>query len=201
MNIFCLDTKIPRNAQYHCDRHVVKMVVEYAQLLSTAHRVIDGKETIELDPAGRAHIKYLLDGESIEFAINSSGRWKATIRDPVCYDLTHKNHPCAIWVRQSNNNYNWLYCLFQTLSEEYTHRYGRVHKTWKDHSEAISRPPVGIPVGPLTTMPQCMPEEYRGSNVVLAYRLYYLNEKADLLRYTNREVPPWITANDHLLQV
>lgn len=163
MNIFCLDTKIPRNAQYHCDRHVVKMVVEYAQLLSTAHVVLDGEQ--------------------------------------VAYKATHKNHPCAIWVRQSNNNYNWLYCLFKTLSEEYTHRYGRVHKTWKDHSEALSQPPVGIPVGPLTTMPQCMPEEYRGSNVVLAYRLYYLNEKADLLRYTNREVPPWITANDHLLQV
>ena len=26
----------------HCDKHVVKMIIEYAQLMSTAHRVLDG---------------------------------------------------------------------------------------------------------------------------------------------------------------
>ena len=42
MNIFYLnrDTKIC--AQEHCDKHVVKMIVEYAQLMSTAHRILDG---------------------------------------------------------------------------------------------------------------------------------------------------------------
>ena len=29
-------------ARYHCDKHVVKMILETAQLLSTAHRVLDG---------------------------------------------------------------------------------------------------------------------------------------------------------------
>jgi hypothetical protein len=37
MNIFILDTDIEENAKYHCDKHVVKMIVEYAQLASTAH--------------------------------------------------------------------------------------------------------------------------------------------------------------------
>lgn len=35
MNIFILDLDIEKNAQYHCDKHVVKMIVEYCQLLST----------------------------------------------------------------------------------------------------------------------------------------------------------------------
>ena len=32
----------------HCDKHVVKMILEYAQLLSTAHRVLDGDEWADL---------------------------------------------------------------------------------------------------------------------------------------------------------
>lgn len=37
MNIFVLASDPEECARYHCDKHVVKMVVEYAQLLSTAH--------------------------------------------------------------------------------------------------------------------------------------------------------------------
>lgn len=42
MNIFFFDQDPVTCAQMHCDKHVVKMILEYAQLLSTAHRVIDG---------------------------------------------------------------------------------------------------------------------------------------------------------------
>ena len=41
MNIFMLDQSPYYAASYHCDKHVVKMILEYAQLLSTAHRVLD----------------------------------------------------------------------------------------------------------------------------------------------------------------
>lgn len=36
MNIFILDTDIERCAQYHCDQHVIKMILESVQLLCTA---------------------------------------------------------------------------------------------------------------------------------------------------------------------
>jgi hypothetical protein len=36
MNIFVLDTDIERCAQYHCDRHVPKMILESVQILCTA---------------------------------------------------------------------------------------------------------------------------------------------------------------------
>lgn len=39
MNIFFLDSDHETNAKYHIDRHVVKMVTEYAQLLSSAVRL------------------------------------------------------------------------------------------------------------------------------------------------------------------
>lgn len=36
MNIFILDNDIKKCVEYHCDKHVVKMILEYCQLLSTA---------------------------------------------------------------------------------------------------------------------------------------------------------------------
>ena len=39
VNIFVLDYDLEKCAQYHCDRHVVKMILESAQMLSTALRV------------------------------------------------------------------------------------------------------------------------------------------------------------------
>ena len=42
MNIFYLDRDPKIAAEMHCDKHVVKMILESAQMMSTAHRVLDG---------------------------------------------------------------------------------------------------------------------------------------------------------------
>ena len=44
MNIFYLDRHPIKAAQMMCDKHVVKMILESAQMLSTAHRVCDGED-------------------------------------------------------------------------------------------------------------------------------------------------------------
>jgi hypothetical protein len=41
VNIFFLDPDPTTCAEYHFDKHMSKMVIEYAQLLSTAHNVLD----------------------------------------------------------------------------------------------------------------------------------------------------------------
>lgn len=38
MNIFVLDNDVAKCAEYHCDKHVVKMILESAQILSTVCR-------------------------------------------------------------------------------------------------------------------------------------------------------------------
>ena len=42
MNIFYLHRDPRVAARYHNDKHVVKMILESAQMLSTAHRELDG---------------------------------------------------------------------------------------------------------------------------------------------------------------
>lgn len=44
MNIFILDENIDLNVQYHCDKHIVKMPLELAQMISTAYYVSKYKE-------------------------------------------------------------------------------------------------------------------------------------------------------------
>jgi len=41
MNIFYLDSDPKLCAQAHCDKHVVKMILEYSQLMCTTHRTLD----------------------------------------------------------------------------------------------------------------------------------------------------------------
>jgi len=41
MNIFLLDWNPQKAAEYHCDKHVVKMILECAQLLYCAHWVLN----------------------------------------------------------------------------------------------------------------------------------------------------------------
>ena len=41
MKIFFLDKRPDDAAEMHCDKHCVKMILEYAQMLSTAHRILD----------------------------------------------------------------------------------------------------------------------------------------------------------------
>ena len=53
MNIFYLDSNPKTCAEMHHDKHCSKMLVEYAQLMSTAHRVLDGVEYTDRTLSGR----------------------------------------------------------------------------------------------------------------------------------------------------
>lgn len=209
MNIFVLSND-PRSAAHaHCDRHVVKMIVEYAQLMSTAHRLLDGTVQTFQKPDGKTQKLHLLEGEHAvliskmapshrdqksEFKLQRNP-YKFSIQDPKCYGVTHANHPCAVWARESSSNYLWLLDLFTELCQEYTRRYKREHKTHKDLYKYLSRPPLHLDQGGLTPFPQTMPDEYRNEDTVHAYQNYYVGAKASFARWTNRQVPTWFKNN------
>ena len=48
VNVFYLDNDPKVCSTYHNDKHCVKMILEYAQLMSTAHRVLDGNDANDL---------------------------------------------------------------------------------------------------------------------------------------------------------
>ena len=177
MNIFHLDNDPVVAAQMMCDKHVVKMIVEYAQLMSTAHRVLDGELYLDKTKNGR-NIK----------------RWrlKPTAQERLLYKASHVNHPSNIWVRENNNNYRWLYKHFQELCKEYTRRYGKVHMTEEKLKGQLWFSPKNINlVGKMTEFAMAMPDYCKMYDPVKAYRNYYCQEKWYMAEWTNREVPSW----------
>lgn len=174
MNVFYLDSDPRRCAEQHCDKHTVKMIVEYAQLLSTAHRIIDGTVVVGTSKTGRRQTKYVLPDN----------------RDSVLYLCTHGNHPSAVWVRQSSKNYDWLYVLWRELMSEYTFRYNRRHACEK-LILPLRRLPYNIPSGVFTEPPPAMPDYCKmpGSSIE-SYRKYYIKEKAAFATW-KRETPIW----------
>ena len=110
------------------------------------------------------------------------------------YSTTHVNHPSAIWVRQSYANYVWLSKLLTALCEEYTYRYGKIHKVERDGlEEELMYPPNNIPVILEFTEPTpAMPDEVKIAGDSLAsYKNYYIKNKAHLASWKKRNIPEW----------
>tara|TARA_R100000458_G_C8148925_1_gene157283 strand:+ start:120 stop:671 length:552 start_codon:yes stop_codon:yes gene_type:complete len=177
VNIFVLDENPQVAAQMMCDKHVVKMIVESAQMLSTAHRVLDGEQYIELS-ANNRRIK----------------RWKSpyTLMEDILYKASFVGHPCTQWVMENDKNYFWLAEHGYELCREYSRRYKKVHKTDDMISLIRFRKPVNIPIADeMTPFAQAMPEEYKNTNAVEAYRAYYLGEKTGFAEWKYSEKPLW----------
>lgn len=164
MNIFFLNWNPRKAAEYHCDKHVVKMIIETAQLLYTAHWVL----------------------ETPNMPLNS-------------YKITHKNHPSAIWARESLANYLWLCSLGWWLCKEYQFRYNndkkqKIHKTEAHIVWLLNNHPKLSKIN-MTPPKLAMPDEYKMSDPIESYQKYYIEaklKKKGIVKYTKREAPEFI---------
>ena len=155
MNIFVLHRDPVVAAQMQCDRHVVKMVLESAQMLCTAVNVLGGEAP---------------------------------------YKTAHVNHPCSVWARQSLGNFFWLYDHGMALAEEYTHRYGKRHKSEEVIRDCMYQWEAGLPLYGLTCTPPplCMPDQYKSDDVVDSYRAFYIGDKSRFALWNKaRPAPQW----------
>lgn len=174
MNIFALSIDPRQAARWHCDKHVVKMLLESTQLLWTAHVIANAGAPL---PPSAPTTK---DG---------------TRRG---YKPTHRNHPCAKWTRTCLGNYMWLAALATALAEEYHYRYPAAPRhACEDHVAwlAANPPPLPGPPNRFTWFATAMPPEFRDGapTPMAAYRAFYVGSKGarGLLVYTRRERPVW----------
>jgi len=153
MNIFILDRSPEQAARDLCDAHIVKMILETAQMLSTCIKTKEPK------------------------AQN-------------LYKATHLNHPCTVWVRESSSNFEWLLAHGTEMSEEYTRRYKKKHKSYAVIEEAKKYSTLFDNKG-LTPFVQCMPDLYKKSDAVKAYRDFYYYEKRTFAVWRYSATPDW----------
>lgn len=166
MNIFVLD-RCPREAaKMHCNKHVIKMILESCQLLYC--------------------VIYILDESILDHVEEINGL--------PAYKMTHVNHPCAIWARQSKANYKWLLDLAKALMEEKRYRYpeNQPHLCEK-HILGLEYALDALPWDNMDLTPWAKAHPYKSmENVVDSYRHYYIMDKQRMLQYTLREKPSWL---------
>lgn len=154
MNIFVLDTNPNMAARYHNDRHVIKMILESAQMLSTAHVFLDGPVT------SKARVPWIL---------------RPTHINHPCAKWVREASENYVWL------YQLMEALLMQYRARFgkIHKYernGLFH-------ELSSKLPLNIPIGPRTPFAQAMPPQYRNCDPVAAYRAYYFNEKQHLAQW------------------
>lgn len=181
MNVFVLDQDPVIAAQLQCDKHIVKMIVESAQMLSTTHRMLDGIKVKKPSKSGKTMVNhYILPNHPYE---------------NILYKAVHFNHPCTVWTRESLENYEWHYRHFIALCDEYKFRYGKIHLSDKILRNALKTPPKNIPKKGLTQFPLAMksnPECMFPQDPVKSYRMFYQTKQDRFsMVWTKRNVPLW----------
>jgi len=121
---------------------------------------------------------------------------------PAPYKLTHRNHPCAIWARQSQANFDWLLTHTHAISQEYARRYKKYHKcnailTWVDFNKHLlffRNTELQPFVAAIADDKKCVElPEFDDASVIDKYRLYYIFDKPFAV-WNHGPTPDWYTS-------
>lgn len=177
MNIFYLDHDPVIAAEMMCDTHCSKMIVEAAQMLSTAHRILDGVETRKPSKSGKRMVK----------------AYEHPTHDDVLYAAVHHNHPSTVWTREALNNYNWHYRHFRALGDQFELRFGKQHATIQKLSKVLATPPKRIPNGstPIRKAMAAYPHLMDLDGVTAYREFYWLNKRAFAKWEKGIPAPEW----------
>jgi hypothetical protein len=109
MNIFFLSLHPNEMSELHCDKHVVKMILESTQILYMVHGIW---------------------GQAIEARVAVNGEERA----PYKTGQAHSRHPCTLWAAGCKAHYNFLLNVAFALTEEYSKRYVNKDGSRKEHA-------------------------------------------------------------------
>ena len=167
MNIFYVDSDPVIAAQMLCDRHVVKMILESAQMLSTAHRVLDGDECADSNGLYKATHKN-----------HPSNVWARSTRENYDWLRQHMSALMSQYIKRYNN----------------VHATERLERPlWARPRNIVlgrfSPPPQCMP-----DQYKCNPNSASRDDCVSAYQKYYLGAKMHMATWKFTEAPSWTHA-------
>lgn len=192
MNLFYLDKDHDTNARYHVDKHVVKMILEAAEMLCMCHWV---EKAIGFVPR-------LLTKEEYREVIEYKKPYKDLAPEdrPVPYvgRDQHLQHPSTVFVRSSFENYAWTYCYMTALEAE---RKYRNPNGVPEHRAVTLMRPVPLPNIPdvgftkfalaMGAMKEKRPDLVDENDPIWSYRNFYMLDKGTFASFKGREKPPF----------
>ena len=166
MNIFFLDKTPYFSAQYLCDKHVPKMLLESAQMLSTAIQQHIG----ELDCLYKS-----------AYPNHPMTKWVGANRSNFSWVLSNAlciNREYEIRFKKNHKSYKIIKYIYDN-----NYIKSVIKKKWVINT---------VPEGDFTEPPQCMPDVYKDNDYVTAYRNYYKGEKEYFAKWEKgRQQPEW----------
>lgn len=166
MNIFILDDDIRQSAQYHCDKHVVKMVLESAQLMCSAHIAHNQPAPYKIS---KPHMNH------------PCAIWARKTQDNYFY-----LHQLALELcEEYTYRYNKIHASQAVIDS----------LPWPSFLPKGKQTPFAtafrrdMPAENLQRILAC-------SDTVSAYRMYYVLDKAHFCKWTGRSVPLWFEYPD-----
>lgn len=174
MNLFVTSTDPVASAQALDDKRVGKMLMEANQLLSLS-------------------VHFHWKGHYIESIEDYVGEGM------LCSAGRHMNHPCTIWVRASQSNFDWTVRHAYALGHEWTYRFDAFHGS-SVRTQFIERFRDCLPSGPLIPFQNSarnkgLDLDFTHLPVPLSYQEYlkarWPNDKRSP-SWTKRGSPSWV---------
>lgn len=116
------------------------------------------------------------------------------------YKASHRNHPSSIWTRMSYDNFQWLIAHAYGISDEYTARYGKTHKSLKvlewceDHVHLLGFDSCDLTPFAIAIADDCVCRtlpDFESLSAIDKYRQYILLDKQHIHSW-KRNKPHWI---------
>lgn len=96
----------------------------------------------------------------------------------IPYKKSHKGHPCNVWARTNTANYEYLLKLGYLIENERRFRGFNPSSKMKAVLDWCCNNIPNIPVSSeMTSFAQSMPDKYRHTDTVSAFRAYYIGDK------------------------
>lgn len=174
MNIFYLHEELGTAAKQHCDQHVRKMVLEYAQLLANC-----------FTPAQLARV-------------DCPRTQTGTVRK-----YSHQGHPSTLWTMETYGNFLYLSSLAFHTVNEYSIRFGKIHFTsnfinWVIINRELAKEKIGdseeVTPGAIAIAQdkKCrLVEGFNDMSLVEKYRAYYVYDKLFATWKHPELIPDW----------
>jgi hypothetical protein len=170
---------------------------------STKKRILAQMNIFSTSPDPFQSARWLVDKHCVKMLLESTQLLCTAFHEQgidAPYKPSHRNHPSSIWTRLSYDNFQWLIAHAHGISEEYTARYGKIHKSkvvldWcEDHAHLL-----GFDLRDLTKFAIAIADDmlcrkhpdFTEDDPVAAYRLYIKLDKQHIHTW-KRNKPNWV---------
>jgi len=136
------------------------------------------------------HMKMILETAQILCMVS----WRYGVGAPY-RPVRNKNHRCVVWAGESLENYYWTLAHGLAAAAQYRKRYGKIHSSERVIKWCVDNG--GKPtVKGFTPFALAMPDKYKCSDAVKAYRDFYIGEKT-FAKWNFTKKPWWYKENEN----